>query len=691
MLNWLRSLLPIARNAKITDLAAVTDSSLSPSPGSLRDDGAGKIRGNAFLSQGKFKEAAACYMQTLGDSPGDTEALDSLTNALKFQGNPDAATEYYKRVAALTQNDARVHVAFGNMFKDMGEREASIQSYSQAIMLDSDCAEAYFNQATIFFEQGLLKAAAENYRRVISLMPDFVDAYLNLGSALQNTGDLDAAIAAYQKALLIKADYPEVHSNIGFILQAQGKSDAAVDSCQRALSINPDLANAHVNIGLAFQGQGRLEKALEHYRRALALQPDFPLVHSNLLFVLSFFSKCSPAEYIAEARRYGRNVVAKARPYLQWQTGATGDTLQRPLRVGVVSGDMRIHPAGFFLESILAHLNSARVALVAYSTLSRDDALTARIKPAFADWHSIAGVSDEAAARKIHSDRIDILIDLAGHTEHNRLPLFAWKPAPVQVSWLGYWASTGVPGMDYLLADAISVPESNRAHFTETVWYLPDTRLCFTPPASSLRVAPLPALRNGYVTFGSFQNTTKITDAVLTLWCRILFAMPEARLRLQSKQLADAAARDHLLQRLARAGIGSQCVTIVGAMPREEYLAAHGDVDIILDTFPFPGGTTTCEALWMGVPTLTRTGDTLLGCQGVSMMTCAGLGDWVAIDEDDYVEKTLAHARDFDRLAQLRAGLREQVLASPLFDAPRFARHLEDALQGIWKEKGAAS
>jgi protein O-GlcNAc transferase len=241
--------------------------------------------------------------------------------------------------------------------------------------------------------------------------------------------------------------------------------------------------------------------------------------------------------------------------------------------------------------------------------------------------------------------------------------------------------------MDYLLADPISVPESNRDHFSETIWYLPDTRLCFTPPAASAKLTPTPppAERNGFITFGCFQNVSKITGDMLTLWGKIFHALPQARLRLQSKQMYGTAAREHLLQRLDQAGIARQRVEIQEPMTREDYLAAHAEVDIILDTFPFPGGTTTCEALWMGVPTVTLAGNTMLARQGASLLTCAGLAGWVANTEEDYVALAVAHASDVKKLAQLRAELRQKVLASPLYDASRFALNLEDALYGMWQ------
>ena len=326
---------------------------------------------------------------------------------------------------------------------------------------------------------------------------------------------------------------------------------------------------------------------------------------------------------------------------------------------------------------------------MAYPTHPLEDDLTARIKPRFSAWKPLVGLNDEAAARMIHDDGIHVLIDLAGHTAHNRLPVFSWKPAPLQITWLGYFASTGVSEIDYLLADPISVPPSHQAHFTEQIWYLPDTRLCFTPPTETERLAivPPPVLRNGYITLGCFQNLTKLNDNVLAIWARILRGLPNARLRLQSKQLNSEAMRSSTLQRMASVGIPLSRVVLHGQTTREDYLAVHAEIDIILDTFPYPGGTTTCEALWMGVPTLTLAGDTLIERQGACMLTCAGLGNWVAGDMDDYVSLALRHAADVEGLTQLRLGLRQQVLASPLFDAPRFAMHLEEALYDMWRSK----
>lgn len=552
-----------------------------------------------------------------------------------------------------------------------------------------------FQTALEHHQAGRLSQAELLYKKIIQESPGHTDVphfHRNLGDVRLALGKLDAAVGSYHQALLLKPDYADAYLNQGAALHSQGKFDAAVENFGKAIALAPDNPVARNNLALTLQEQAKLDEAVMNYQQALVLKPDYIKAHSNLLFTLSYHSRCSPDEYLEEARRYGEKVLARAKPYTRWQISPAEQASQstQSLRVGLVSGDFRTHPVAFFLERVLACLDPARIELVAYSTNRQEDELTARIKPRFAAWNTLEGMNDETAAQKIHGDGIHILIDLAGHTgrtSDKRLPLFAWKPAPVQVSWLGYFASTGVPGMDYLLADPISVPASHQSHFTEMVWHLPDSRLCFTPPAESANTlrTPLPAMRNGHIIFGCFQSLPKVNEGVLSVWARIFRALPQARLRLQNKQMSCPASREHLLQRLTQAGIAPEQVTLEQPTNREAYLAAHAEVDIILDTFPYPGGTTTCEALWMGVPTLTLAGNTLLSRQGASLLACAGLPDWIARDENDYVTRALAHATDINRLAHLRSTLRAQMLASPLCDAPRFALNLEKALQGMWQ------
>lgn len=557
--------------------------------------------------------------------------------------------------------------------------------YRQILQEDPHHITALHYLGILAYEAGKWEIAVELMRRVVFLKPDFPEAHYNLGNALDDSGKPDEAAASYVRAITLKPDYVEAHYNLGLLLQGHGKPDEAADSYRRALALKPDYVEAHNNLGITLKDLGQLDEAIACFRRALVLRSDYLEAHSNLLFCLDYLPGQSAFLYLEEARLYGSKAAAKAgdRRFSDWICSSTPERL----RVGMVSDDLRNHPVGYFLENLVTNIDPKQIELIAYPIRNYSDELTNRIRSRFIAWKPLQGMEDAAASSLIHDDGVHILIDLSGHTSHNRLPVFAWKPAPVQASWLGYFASTGLAEMDYLLADPVSVPESCREQFTEKVWYLPETRLCFSPPLSEKELAPspLPALRNGCLTFGCFQNLAKLNDQLLAVWGKIFQLMPQAKLRLQAPLFSSSRIREQLQQRLTRCGIAPERVTFEKLVPRLDYLAAHAHIDIILDTFPFPGGTTTCEALWMGVPTVTLAGKTLLSRQGASLLSCAGLHDWIAKDLDDYIATAAAHAADLEKLAHLRAGLRRQVLASPLFDGPRFARNFETALWGMWR------
>ena len=607
-----------------------------------------KILGTALGVQAK--NALPALQKAVQFLPNDAEVYYNLGLALQHQGQLDAAVTSYRRALTLKPNDADTHNDLGNALQDLGQHAAAVASY----------------------------------RRALAFNPKVAETHNNLGFALQALGQLEAAQTSYRQALAFDPMYAVAHNNLGNVLQEFGQMSAAVASFRRALEIKQNYAEAHYNLGNALQVLGQLDAALVSYNHALEIKSDFAAACGNRLFALNFIASHASTTCLEEARAYG-NIVAKQvkTRFSSWQCSTVPDRL----RVGLVSGDLRNHPVGYALENLLAQLDRTRIELIAYPTSAKVDSLTARIQPYFADWKPIYGKSNAEAAQLIHADGIHILLDLSGHTAHNRLPVFAWKPAPVQASWLGYFATTGVAEMDYLLTSEVAVPPAQCTHFTESMWYLPDIWLCFTPPELELPVSALPALTNAYLTFGCFQRMDKISDAVLGAWGRILMGLPQARLRLANKQLGDAVVAQQFKQRLHQHGIDPARVMLQGAADsRQDYLARYTEVDIMLDTFPYPGVTTTCEALWMGVPTLTLAGDTLLSRQGAGVIAPAGLGDWIASSETEYLEKAIQLTSDLPKLAALRAELRVQVLASPVFDAARFARHFEAALWGMWRE-----
>jgi protein O-GlcNAc transferase len=649
--------------------------------------------GNVLLLKGDLQGALDAFRTAIKHKPDYAGAYYNIGNALLGNKQPDEAVASYRQALEIEPDYAEVHCSLGVALKELGQLENAVASFQRALELKPDLSEAHanlgnvqqelYNKGNALMDNRKFGNAAECYRNALKIEPNLAEAHCNLGVAMENLGRYKDAVASYQRAVEIKPDYLEAHFDLGNALKELGQLENAVASYRRALQIKPDFADAHNNLGMALQELGQLESAVDSYRRAAEAKHDFVYSLDNLLLVLNYITGHTPAYYLEQARRYGQIVAAQAgERFTAWQCAAQPERL----RVGLVSGDFNQHSVGHFLEGLLANIDPARIELIAYPTHRKEDALTARIRPYFSAWNSLIGKSDEAAARLIHADGVHVLIDLAGHTANNRLPVFAWKPAPVQVTWLGLPTTTGVAEMDYVLGDPHAIPAGFDNHFSETVWRLPESYLCLTVPASSVKVAPLPAWSAGYVTFGSFNNLTKMTDAVVKVWARILESIPNSRLLLKAKQLTDPAVCDKTRQRFVSCGVSPDRLQLGGMIAsRDDHLAAYNKVDIALDTFPYPGVTTSAEALWMGVPVLSLEGDRFLSCTAGSIARNAGLPDWIAADEADYVAKAVAFASDLERLASLRASLRQQVLASPLFDAPRFARNFEDALWGMWQ------
>ena len=529
------------------------------------------------------------------------------------------------------------------------------------------------------------KLAEQLWLRLVQRDGRYLDGHVNLGLLYKKTGRYDEATTHLRRAIAIAPDSHAAHENLGVLHKAQGRYDEALAAFAAALKTKPRAAQTHFNIGTVWQARLDFERACAAYREALRCDSSHQGAQNNLLFTLQYLGDCPPTMRLAEARALGRQLCVGITPRSQWQSTPLAD---RQLRVGLVSGDLRSHPVGFFLEAVVQALRSSSLTLLAYANHHGEDELKARIRPCFEAWHEVDTWSDAALAQCILDDRIDILMDLSGHSALNRLPVFAHRPAPLQVAWLGYFASTGLQTMDAVLADPVCVPEGEEAYFSEEVWRLPHTRLCFTAPADAPPLSPLPSANGQPFTFGCNQELAKMNDAVLHLWARILARCPHARLRLQCSRFNQAEARNAFIRRLLAAGIPGAQVHLYGPVPRTDYLTAHAELDLMLDTFPYPGGTTTCEALWMGVPTLCLARSGMLGRQGEGLLKAAGLPEFVCSSEDDYVERAVHWASPDplvrQALSSLRLGLRDQVRASALFDAASFARDFEATLRALW-------
>ncbi len=561
-----------------------------------------------------------------------------------------------------------------------GELHQAQQLVNQMLLILPDEPNVLNLKAIIAARLNQPDVAEAAWRSLLRRNPRHVNARSNLGGLLLMTGRLDEAVAELRQTVTDAPDMVSAHTNLGVALERLGRKEEAFASYERSLAFDRNPMTLF-NIGNLLQGQQDHAEAHRKYREALAIDPTFGDAFGNLVLTQHYLPNFDPAINKDTARHYATSLGHHTqRPAFRLTDG--------PLRVGMVSADLRTHSVAHFLGAVLAQLDPQRLQLYAYSNSEIEDQTTERLRRFFVGWQKIDTLNDREAAERIRDDGIDILIDLSGLTAGHRQGLFARRPAPLQLSWLGYFSTTGNAAIDYVLADPTTVPASEEMLFVEKIWRLPDIRYCFTPPDPSPPVAPLPASRQGHMTFGSFQTLPKINERVLRRWSRILNGVPGARLRIQNSQMDIPRMRTRFEEQLRAHGLPRDRVDLVGEQARDVYLASHAGVDIVLDTFPYPGGTTTAEALWMGVPTLTLALPGMLGRQGESIMKALALDEWVTRSEDEYVAQAIAWGNadpeTLQQLAALRHGLRDRALRSPLFDARRFARHFEQALWDMW-------
>ena len=645
--------------------------------------------GNALRGMGRADEAVASYRDAVARSPKLAEAHTALGIALREQGLAEAAIEHLSKSALLRPGHAATHDQLGVALHAAGKPEAAANSLRQALALQPRSAAAHYHLGNVLADLGRHDEAVRHYRDALAREPGHAEVQANLGVSLLALNQSAPAVAALRKAVALQPAHALTHSNLGNALMAEGLMHDAQACHERAVALAPELGLVHRNLAHLLKTIGEPEAALGHLEQAVALEPEQLAPHSEVLFMQQYLPQTPPLRLarLAAARRFGELALRHAQPFASW----TNTPLpERRLRLGLLSSDLRAHPVGYFVESVLAALSSSsaqRIDIHVYANQREDDAVSQRLRQCCSHWLTVIDLDDSALARRIHDDKVDVLIDLSGHTLHNRLPVLAWKPAPVQLSWLGYCGSTGLASVDAFIGDPWIVPDSiDNDEFVEPVVRLPETFLCFTPPPYDLAVGPLPALAGGGIRFGCFNQLAKLNDTVLALWARVLKAVPGSRLLLQGHALQDPALRDRIVERHVRHGIEPDRLSLQPARPRADYLRAYHQVDIALDPFPYPGGTTTLEALWMGVPVLTLPGTSALSRQGLSILQNVELDDWVAADADDYLARAVQHAADLGALAKLRHGLRERLLNSPLCDATRFAGHLEQAVRASWRD-----
>jgi len=636
--------------------------------------------GNVLRAQERHADAIVHYRRAIELNPALRVAHRGLAIALRATDDFDGALEHAR--AGLEPDDAEGHCTLGRSLRSMNDFDGAARLFERACEIDPGYAPAWCRLGELRCQQGEYEESLRLCRHAIELDPELADAYNFLGLAYHNLDRMAASELSHRHAIDLNPDDADAHHNLAAALFRLDKLDEAMSEYRIAQELGVDPVKIQLTLGDILWAKRDFAGAVAAFREAVEHDPH--RAYARLLFNMSSSPAFAPEEWVVDAQRYGDYLARDARLLSHDREQRARQARGRPLRVGFVSGDLRQHPVGIFLESVLAHLDRTRIEPHAYVTFVVEDDVTARLKSGFASWKKLTCLNRDQAARMIHDDGIDVLVDLAGHTNWSGLPVFAHRPAPVQASWLGFFATTGCRAIDYFIGDPHTLPADEAHHFVEQPWHLPDSYLCFTPPAYDVAVGPLPMATNGGVTFGCFGKLTKISDDVIALWSRLLHALPDARLMLKAHELGASDLNRATLERFARHGIGSHQLILEGGSPRAEYFNAYNRIDIALSPFPYPGGTTTAEALWMGVPVIGMKGGRFVTHICESLLHAAGMGDWIAADEDAYLAKAIAFARDRDALAALRATLRERTLASPLCDAARFARNLEDAFHGMW-------
>ena len=662
--------------------------------------------GMAHQALKQYPEAEAAFRRAIQLDPEVGGLFFNLANCFKEQARLTEAVHTYKQAIDRQPSHASAYMNLGNCYRELGMLEQARQSLLTSIQINPSAAEAYMNLANVLSSLGQPREAEACCRHALALQPTLGHAYTNLGNALRSQGRKPEAAEAYQRAIELLPNSAESHENLGIIHLDLKQLDQAIHCFRRSVEIAPHRPEAWSQLGSALIIRREFSEGDACYRKSIELDPLEPTTFSSWL-CWQLYRPENRLETIAArhaewATLFSTAITAQtlsASSNLQAQAKNAGQTasiakdsmqrraaiVDRPMRVGFVSADFGHHPIGFFTIRTLEALRTMGFELVLYSTLNPGgNEITERFRACASLWRDVKHLRLASLIDQIQADQIDILMDLGGHTAGNRLAIFAHQCAPVQATWIASEGTTGLATMNYLIADERLVPRSAEPHYTEQIVRLPGSYVSWNPPTSAPAVSELPALSGQPITFGSFNNPAKYHDGVIELWSQVLNAVPGSRMMLQYKHLSDLVLQSRLLELFQGHGIERSRLTFLDWQPYQEFLGNYGQVDIALDPFPFAGGATTCEALWMGVPVITKPGETYTSRHSLSYLHTLGLQELVASNDEEYVKIAVGLASDLPKLQQLRATLRSRMAASPLCNGAQCAQELATALRLMW-------
>ncbi len=630
--------------------------------------------------QRDWAAAEAFSQRALTVEPKNPIYLNSLGNALIAQGRTEEAIKVLSDAVSVAPEEADIVFNFGNACREAGRYEDAAEIYRQTIELRPGHLGAYNNLALVLRAQGDAETALTVLIEALGYAPRSADLRFNVGNAMREVGRLDTAEASYRRALELNPKHADAHINLGHVLLLQNRKDEAEAEFKKAIALNPNLSTPYV--GLADLVDTGDMNAVQHRRAVLEMKPDLAVIRSSLLMCLQYDPSLSRADIAKEHKTFGKLFDRKDGPAFSKKHDFKPD---RKLNIGVISGDFRFHAMLFFTLPVFEARHPNQFHLTCYSTTAHPDEHTSKFRAVSDRWRDVRQLNPDDLAALIVKDGIDILIDLSGHAPHNRLLVFAAKPAPLQVAWGDYVDTRGLKAIDVLLGDDIHTPAADEKHYVERIVRLPKDYLCYRAPDYAPPVAAAPCLKNGYITFGCFSEVTKVNPTTVQQWAAVLKAVPDAKFLVNNKLFTESAMQGRLLSQLMDAGIGTDRLKIATGGLHVEFLGQYADVDVILDTTPYSGGLTTCEALNQGVPVLTVTGDRFCGRHATAHLTHGGYPDGVCKTTVEMVKKATAFAEKPDELAALRQTLRSKFKASAVCDVKGFAEAFYGILRQEWQ------
>ena len=636
-----------------------------------------------LLNSNKLDEAKKEVDKKIINFPESSILYNILGAVFNNQKQFNKSIKSYNKSLEINPNYAQAYNNLGIAYHKISKQKEAIENYKKAINLKKNFSEAYNNLGNAMRDIDKPKDALTNYDKAIKYNSNYAEAYNNIGSTYEMLGDIKNALNNYEKATKIKPNYAEAYNNIGTLLSGITRFDESLLNFKKAISLKPTYEKSYNNLGNLLNDLGKYDEASEAYRKAIQLKPNYPKAYSNLLFNINYKINYNHKLYLAEAQKFQLNCKKKLNNIsLKYKY----EKNPQKLTVGLVSADFGNHPGGYFTLSTLRELRKKNFNLISYSTTNRKDDFSSYFRPLFSKWNSIEQKNDEEVVQQILNDKVHILLDVQGHSSKNRLPIFFYKPAPIQASWLGQ-GSTGISEIDYFIGSPHITPKTEEDHYIEKVLRLPEISQCFTPPNFEVEINNLPANKNNFITFGCANKLSKINEEVIILWSKILKSIPGSKIYLKNKNLENPNIAEQFLKKFEYHEIKRERIILLGeSSTRKELLKFYNKIDIALDPFPFQGNTSTCEAVWMGVPVLTLKGNRYLFHFGESINFNLGMSEWVANSKEEYISKAIKFSSNLEELSKIRITLKEKALQSPVFNAPRFANNFSDLLWKMWDE-----